>query len=65
MSPAATSFTASGCDVSAADGTPASNCGPRLEMFTSMGTEAFAGRAERELSGHRRARPQTQRRDPG
>ena len=34
------------------------------EMFTSMGTEAFAGRAERELLATGRARPQTQRRDP-
>ena len=34
-----------------------------LEMFTSMGTEAFVGRAERELLATGRTRPQTHRRD--
>ena len=36
-----------------------------LEMFTSMGTESVRGTRRARAVGHRRARPQTQRRDPG
>jgi hypothetical protein len=47
-SPARSSCTGNGCAAKDAAWTPASTC-TVLEMFTGIGTEAFAGRAEREL----------------
>ena len=48
-SPGPTFFTGSGCAANVAASTPESICAPRLRHSPSMGAEAFARRAEREL----------------
>ncbi len=63
--PAAICSTASGCAASAAASTRASSCAPPTRCSTTMGIEAFAERARARAGGHRRDRPQAQRRDQG
>ena len=48
-SPGLTFFTGSGCAANVAASTPESICAPRSRRSPSMGAEAFARRAEREL----------------